>query len=180
MTCSEIKLLLSEYIDDTLSAEDRLMVDKHLKDCKTCQVEYVSLKNMLGELNEIPRIKAPNDFLENLHTRMESKVTLNTIIKKLFVPWIRDLHDAVVGIAKHVPLGLDGIIVNDQFEGAEIIGIDPESGLGLGFECHQMQGADFFEHPGYWNQDSSVSSQGGIFNSALFGYILRKEPITGI
>jgi hypothetical protein len=87
MKCSEIKLLLSEHIDNTLNEQDRSKVDNHLKDCEKCKSEYVSLKNMLDELGELPKAKAPDDFLESLHTRMESGIDIHAIIKKLFVPF---------------------------------------------------------------------------------------------
>ena len=87
MKCSEIKLLLSEYIDNTINAQDRLKIDNHLKGCEKCESEYMSLKNILGELGELPTVKAPDDFLESIRTRMESGIDINTIIKKLFVPF---------------------------------------------------------------------------------------------
>jgi hypothetical protein len=87
MKCSEIKLLLSEHIDNTLNEHDRSKVDNHVKDCEKCKSEYISLKNMLDELGELPKAKAPDDFLESLHARIESGIDMNAIIKKLFVPF---------------------------------------------------------------------------------------------
>ena len=87
MKCSNIKLLLSEYIDKSLNAQTRSLVEQHLKDCETCQNDYTSLKNILSELGELPKIKAPDDFLDNLHARMDSWFDIKKIARILFVPF---------------------------------------------------------------------------------------------
>jgi len=87
MKCSNIKLLLSEYIDKSLNAQTHSLVEQHLKDCEKCQKDYVSLMNIVNELGDFPKINAPDDFLDNLHARMESRFDLNAILRKLFVPF---------------------------------------------------------------------------------------------
>jgi hypothetical protein len=87
MKCSNIKLLLSEYIDGTLDEKARFSVEQHLQACETCQHEYASLKNIIGDLGELPKVKAPDDFLESVHTKMESGFDLSKLFRKLFVPF---------------------------------------------------------------------------------------------
>lgn len=87
MKCSKIKPLLSEYIDETLDAHTRSRVEQHLLECKTCQKDYSDLKNIIGEVRELPAVGAPDDFLESLHARMESRFDLKKIGRTLFVPF---------------------------------------------------------------------------------------------
>ncbi|MBW2365962.1 MAG: zf-HC2 domain-containing protein, partial [Deltaproteobacteria bacterium] len=81
MKCSNIKLLLSEYIDKSLNAQTRSLVEQHLKDCETCQNDYVVLKNIISDLGELPKVKAPDDFLDNLHARMDSRFDIKKIAR---------------------------------------------------------------------------------------------------
>ncbi|MBW1847877.1 MAG: zf-HC2 domain-containing protein [Deltaproteobacteria bacterium] len=87
MKCSNIKLLLSEYIDKSLNVQTRSLVEQHLKDCETCQNDYVVLKNIISDLGELPKVKAPDDFLDNLHARMDSRFDIKKIARTLFVPF---------------------------------------------------------------------------------------------
>lgn len=87
MKCSNIKLLLSDYIDQSMDGKTHSIIEQHLQECKTCQNEYASLKNIIGELGELPSIKAPADFLESIHAKMESGFDLNKLLRKLFVPF---------------------------------------------------------------------------------------------
>ncbi|MCJ7714498.1 zf-HC2 domain-containing protein [Candidatus Bathyarchaeota archaeon] len=87
MKCSKTKLILSEYIDETLDANIRSLVEKHLLGCEKCKADYASLKNLISELGELPRVKAPDDFLKNLHSRMEPRFGLKKIVQTLFIPF---------------------------------------------------------------------------------------------
>lgn len=42
--CDSVKRLLSPYADDQLSGSDRAAVEKHLKDCPSCQARLADLK----------------------------------------------------------------------------------------------------------------------------------------
>ena len=84
--CSEIRDLLSEYMDHALDAEAKALADKHLSTCAACREELESLKALAQGLGSLPSVKAPADFLDQLHRRMERPSTLSRMRTWLFLP----------------------------------------------------------------------------------------------
>jgi hypothetical protein len=87
MECAFIQERLSEYIDGTLDADDRKVIENHISTCKTCKEDLASLTEMVEELHAMDPVEAPADFLEKIHERMESRSGLDRIIRKLFIPF---------------------------------------------------------------------------------------------
>jgi hypothetical protein len=86
MECAKIKDLLSEYIDGTLDAQPKALIDEHLLACPKCNEELASLKTLIRELGSMESFKAPDDFLEKLHERLEPRGSFRKIMHILFVP----------------------------------------------------------------------------------------------
>lgn len=86
MECKEIKKLLSEYIDDTLDMQMKMLIEEHLATCKACSEELVSLKAYIKELSSLKEVEAPEDFLEKVHERVEQRFKFEKIMRKLFFP----------------------------------------------------------------------------------------------
>ncbi|NIQ39786.1 MAG: hypothetical protein GTN81_14540 [Proteobacteria bacterium] len=86
MECAKIKELLSEYIDDVLDEKEKTLVDNHLSRCDDCKAELVSLKAVVGELGSLESVRAPEDFLDRLHERLEPTFTFGKLMRVLFVP----------------------------------------------------------------------------------------------
>jgi len=86
MECAEIRDLLSEYIDGALDAQTNALIDAHLRACPKCSEELDSLKTLIGELGSVESLKAPDDFLEKLHERLEPRFSFRKIMRLLFVP----------------------------------------------------------------------------------------------
>ena len=86
MECTKIKDLLSEYIDDTLDAQTKGLIDKHILTCPMCQEELRSMKALVKELGAMEPIKAPDDFLEHIHKRMAPRFSFKRVIRILFIP----------------------------------------------------------------------------------------------
>lgn len=87
MDCAGIEELLSEYIDGTLDAKAVQVVEKHILACSNCKETLVSLSAMVEELNALEPVKAPADFLEKIHQRMETRSDFSRLFRKLFVPF---------------------------------------------------------------------------------------------
>ncbi len=87
MDCAGIDELLSEYIDGTLDSKTVQMVEKHISVCVDCKEKLASLRAMVEELNALEPMKAPADFLEKIHQRMEPRSDFSRLFKKLFVPF---------------------------------------------------------------------------------------------
>ena len=92
MECAKIKDLLSEYIDGTLDAQTKALIDEHLLACPKCNEELASLKTLIRELGSVESFKAPDDFLEELHERLEPRVSFRKIMRILFVPGRIKIH----------------------------------------------------------------------------------------
>jgi len=86
MECAEIKELLSEYLDDTLDSKTKRLVREHVQACSGCKAELDSLRSLVGALGSLGPVKAPDDFLDRLHERIEKKSTFSKLWRKLFVP----------------------------------------------------------------------------------------------
>jgi len=84
MECSKIREYLSEYIDGMLDTEKKALLEDHLLTCKGCSEELASLKGLVKELGVLEPVKAPPDFLDNLHQRMGSGFSLSKILSALF------------------------------------------------------------------------------------------------
>ena len=83
MDCANIQRHLSEYMDGVLDAQTQDRVEKHLSSCKECREELESLKALIHDLENLPRVKAPDDFLEQLHERMNARFNFRDYIKGL-------------------------------------------------------------------------------------------------
>jgi hypothetical protein len=84
--CSEIRTLLSEYLDDALDAKAKALADEHLRSCPACREELDSLKALVKDLGSIESVRAPADFLDQLHKRMERPSRVSTLRDWLFYP----------------------------------------------------------------------------------------------
>jgi len=87
MECAEISAHLSEYLDGALDAQTMIAVENHLQTCEECKKAFESLQSLVLELGDLDHIKAPHDFLEQLHDRMANRFLLSELIKKLFIPF---------------------------------------------------------------------------------------------
>ena len=86
MECSRIKDLLSEYIDDVLDSQTKAEIDQHLSTCETCSGDLASMKALVEKLRTLEPVKAPDDFLEKLHERMEPRMSFKKAMRILFIP----------------------------------------------------------------------------------------------
>jgi len=84
--CSEIRTLLSEYLDDALDAKAKALADEHLRTCPACREELDSLKTLVKGIGSLESVKAPADFLDQLHRRMERRSIISAIWEWLFYP----------------------------------------------------------------------------------------------
>lgn len=69
MECNKITELLSLYIDDELSPQDRELVDEHLNNCESCSKELEDLRQIRTLLAE-PLVDLPSGFKQELHNKL--------------------------------------------------------------------------------------------------------------
>jgi hypothetical protein len=74
MKCENIKELMSMYIDNEINEVDKAKFEKHIAQCPQCKEEYEILKDLVLECSEIDEVELPQDFREELHSKlMEAK-----------------------------------------------------------------------------------------------------------
>ena len=86
MNCAGIKELLSEYVDGVLDAQTQADIKEHIATCTGCQKEIKELKALVEDLGSLEQAKAPDDFIDRLHERIEPRFGFGKIINALFVP----------------------------------------------------------------------------------------------
>lgn len=73
MTCQEIELLLSVYIDDELTVEEQTQVEDHLSACAACRALVAEFADMRHQLMALDRYDAPPDFRQRVTQRLDAK-----------------------------------------------------------------------------------------------------------
>jgi hypothetical protein len=69
-SCTEIREMLSFYLDNELHENERKMVVKHLETCSDCKGELEQLKNVIDSIDEIDEIELPKGYSEILHEKL--------------------------------------------------------------------------------------------------------------
>lgn len=59
MTCSELELLLCDYIDGTLRGDDRAHLDQHLAGCAACRELLADSRGVLEFIERVPEVEVP-------------------------------------------------------------------------------------------------------------------------
>jgi hypothetical protein len=116
MDCAKIKSLLSEYADGVLDDQNMDMVQKHLLSCQSCAQEFSELKALIKQLNELPKIKASDEFIEKVHQRIERRDEFEGIMRKLFSPAKIKLPAEIAGVlvTAVIVIGFFHILNQDQ------------------------------------------------------------------
>lgn len=86
MECEEVRPHLSAYVDGFLDPQIKSYVEEHVSTCKSCRQSLESLQVLVQELSDLKQVKAPDDFLEQVHIQMTKKSIFHTFMKKMFAP----------------------------------------------------------------------------------------------
>jgi len=81
MKCEDIKLRISEFIDNMLNEEETKMFQDHLLGCEECNIYYQNFRLMIESLNEIDLVEPPINFNEQLTKRLEKEK--NSVLKNI-------------------------------------------------------------------------------------------------
>lgn len=95
--CGEVRELLSEYIDRTLSHDKRSVVEEHLEACEACSGELESLQMTVQVLHRVPEAQVPRSFAI---TRVEERRA--TAFEPRGLGWLRP----ATALAAFEPRGL--------------------------------------------------------------------------
>lgn len=100
MKCNEINDLYSEYIDKTLDKRSIELLEEHIYDCKGCREELDALRSCVKELASMEKIAAPEDFLEKVRQRLETRSGFRKMLDIIFLP----LH-------VKIPMEMAGVLI---------------------------------------------------------------------
>lgn len=73
MKCKDIEDLLSPYLEDELSREERKAVEEHVKSCESCSLLLSSLEETTGFLVDFPELEVNDRLLNQLYSIPEKK-----------------------------------------------------------------------------------------------------------
>lgn len=88
MQCKFDSDLLHEYLDDTIEPLEKLVLEEHLKGCRSCRRQLTELKLLFWELEDADQIEVPSE-VHLIHHRVaaalkEDLSTGNFSAKDLF------------------------------------------------------------------------------------------------
>lgn len=73
MDCKKVSTLMSSYIDNQLSPNEKQSFEEHIADCDSCREELDFMQNILKDVNDLNDEKElPSDFHENLMVKIDN------------------------------------------------------------------------------------------------------------
>ncbi|MCP2519958.1 zf-HC2 domain-containing protein [Candidatus Aminicenantes bacterium AC-335-K20] len=71
MRCKKARKLISEYIDDSLKAEQKFILEKHLKECAKCYEFFKDLKSIASKAKNLESISPPPNLWPRIETSLK-------------------------------------------------------------------------------------------------------------
>ncbi len=66
MTCAELEILLCDYVDGTLRAEEKTALEKHLSGCATCAQLSEDVAGVTAFFERVPEAEPPAELLTRI------------------------------------------------------------------------------------------------------------------
>jgi anti-sigma factor RsiW len=73
MTCTEFIALLDDIIDNSIAAETRTEVEKHLHDCDHCEVVFNTTRKTIEIYRSHEIYDLPTDLRDRLHAAIMTR-----------------------------------------------------------------------------------------------------------
>jgi hypothetical protein len=89
MSCQEVRLLLSDYLDGEVSTAQGEMVKEHLAGCESCARELAMLRSTAGMLASVGEVEPPESLLERIEAVTVNRPTLRARVRAAFEPVFR-------------------------------------------------------------------------------------------
>src|SRR5579862_7694793 len=94
--CGKVQALLSEYVDNALSAREVWEVEKHLAACPECAAHARELQATVHLLHAMERHDTSTDFMARLHARLdglESPQVRARSLRDTLQGWLAGMRD---------------------------------------------------------------------------------------
>jgi len=88
MKCFQIQRLLSNYLDKSVSEQERIAIEEHLKTCADCQREFEMLHRLGETLDLVGDMQVSSDF----GSQVLNEIGKTKVPVKLSVPFHRQLQ----------------------------------------------------------------------------------------
>lgn len=99
MKCEQVREMISLYIDNELSKEEKIEFEKHIKGCKECYDEYLSILEVVKSINSIEELPLPEGFRDDLRIKLEENQRANKNMRfKGISKWTSVAAILVVGV----------------------------------------------------------------------------------
>lgn len=85
MDCKQFEEKIDDYLDQFLSPEEVVEMERHLEECEKCQHNYREIKNMVSALRLIDIEELPENFSENVVNQIKNRKKRNKM--KRFLPY---------------------------------------------------------------------------------------------
>jgi len=72
--CKHVWARVSEYIDGSVTVEDREAIERHLASCRNCSAVMDSTRNILVLLGDARTFEVPVHYGERLHRRLQESM----------------------------------------------------------------------------------------------------------
>ena len=69
-SCYNVRKYFSDYLENKLEPESRVLVDNHLKDCSACVRSLKTISHLKSQLSTLPRYKCSDEFTQKLRKRI--------------------------------------------------------------------------------------------------------------
>tara|TARA_B100000965_G_scaffold160326_1_gene133631 strand:- start:1949 stop:2392 length:444 start_codon:yes stop_codon:yes gene_type:complete len=73
----DFDMMISSYLDDDLSSEDKKIFENHMENNPDFSVKVKDIKRIVNTVNNTPRLTTSKDFLHNLEDRISTKSIFN-------------------------------------------------------------------------------------------------------
>ena len=87
MNCQKVQSLLSAYLDQELTTEERRIIRQHLFTCRTCSLEYESLSLLKSSLGSLEAPAEPKDLLSKILVAQGDSASAIALSRIAFNPW---------------------------------------------------------------------------------------------
>lgn len=72
--CKHVWSQVSDYIDGTVTLQDREDIERHLANCRHCSAVMDSTRNILVLVGDARTFEVPVGFGERLHNRLQESI----------------------------------------------------------------------------------------------------------
>jgi predicted anti-sigma-YlaC factor YlaD len=75
LDCKHVWPYLSDYIDDSVTPEERRVIEQHLEHCEICSAILDSVHNILVLIADERVFRLPLGYSERLHERLRAELS---------------------------------------------------------------------------------------------------------